>query len=105
MPQYRYHPWDEPLRGREAIVADWLTPDGDASTRDADGTYDAHYEPWSIDGERVVAAGQSTYWTAADRATIRAVYDNVFLLVFDGGGRCSSFIELFMERPGVAPGR
>ncbi|MDR9451175.1 MAG: SgcJ/EcaC family oxidoreductase, partial [Acidimicrobiia bacterium] len=21
---YAYHPWDEPLRGREAIVADWL---------------------------------------------------------------------------------
>ena len=21
---YAYHPWDEPLRGREAIVASWL---------------------------------------------------------------------------------
>jgi len=103
--EYRYHPWDEPLNGREAIVADWITPAGDASDRGAEGTYDAHYEPWAIDGDRVVAAGQSTYWTAADRATIRSVFDNVFLLVFDGEGRCRSFTELFIEQPRVAPGR
>lgn len=103
--EYRYHPWDEPLRGREAILADWLAPGGDASDRDAEGTYDAHYEPWAVDADRVVAVGRSTYWTASDRATVRTVYDNVFLLVFDAGGRCRSFTELFIERPRIAPGR
>ena len=28
---YRYHPWDAPLQGREAIVADWLANTDDPS--------------------------------------------------------------------------
>jgi len=47
------------VRGREAIVRAWLEPDGDASGRDATGTYEAHYEPWAIDGDRAVATGAS----------------------------------------------
>jgi len=27
--EYRYHAWDAPLVGREAILADWLNPEGD----------------------------------------------------------------------------
>ena len=37
---YRYHPYDDPVVGRDAVVASWLgesDPDG-ASTRDAPGT-------------------------------------------------------------------
>src|SRR5579859_1385411 len=62
--QYRYHPWDAPVRGREAIVASWL---GDG--RDAPGTYDASYAPVVVDGRRAVATGQSRYF-AADGATL-----------------------------------
>ena len=34
---YRYHPFDDPIVGREAVVASWLGVDasGNASTRDA----------------------------------------------------------------------
>ena len=32
--EYRYHPWDDPVRGREAIVADWIAPVGSASSGD-----------------------------------------------------------------------
>jgi hypothetical protein len=41
---YRYHPYDEPITGREAVVASWLGEDksNGASTRDAPGTYAAH---------------------------------------------------------------
>src|SRR5712691_3622239 len=40
---YAYHPFDEPIRGRLAIVASWL--DGE----DPAGTYDGLYEPVAID--------------------------------------------------------
>ena len=45
--EYRYHPWDEPERGRETIVRGWLEPAGNASDRDAPGSYDADYEPYA----------------------------------------------------------
>jgi ketosteroid isomerase-like protein len=41
--EYRYHPYDEPIRGRAAVVESWLG-EGDhetASSRDPEGTYDA----------------------------------------------------------------
>jgi hypothetical protein len=39
--RYRYHPYDEPIVGRDAVVASWLGEgdSDDASTRDAPGTY------------------------------------------------------------------
>jgi len=38
---YRYHPYDEPVLGREAVVASWLGDDTPgASSRDPLGTYD-----------------------------------------------------------------
>ncbi len=96
---YRYHPWDEPVRGRDAIVRSWLEPDGDASQRDAPGTYDGRYVPWAMDGDRVVAVGESRYWTDASRATLAKVYENLWLLRFDDEGRCREFTECFMLRP------
>jgi len=102
---YRYHPYDEGddiVTGRAAIVADWVSPQGGASSRDAEGSYDAHYEAYAVDGDRAVAVGWSRYWTDATRATIETTYDNVFLLRFDGDGRCTEFTELFMKRPDPA---
>src|SRR6187399_2545210 len=60
---YRYHPYDEPVVGRAAVVASWLGNDDsdDASTRDAPGTYEAEYSPVAIDGDTVVATGTSRY--------------------------------------------
>ncbi len=99
---YRYHPHDgddEIVHGRDAIVRDWTEPDGNASTRDAPGTYDARYEPYAIDGDRAVAVGWSAYYADATQARVERTYDNVFLLRFDADGRCSEFTELFMKRP------
>jgi hypothetical protein len=97
--EYRAHPADEPIVGRAAIVDSWVRPDGDASTRDEPGTYDARYEPFALDDRRAVAVGWSRYWTDASRTTERATYDNCFLLEFDPDGRCRSFTEFFRERP------
>ena len=99
---YRYHPWDDGddvLRGREAIVTSWVAPEGSASSRDAAGTYESHYEPYAAEGDRAVAVGTSTYWTDATRAAIRVIYHNVFLIDFDGAGRCRDFNEFYMKEP------
>src|SRR2546422_8190285 len=77
---YRYHPWDDGedvARGRDAIVQSWVTPEGNASGRDAAGTYDARSEAYAVDGDRAAAVGTSTYWTDASRSTVRVVYHNV----------------------------
>ncbi len=97
---YRYHPYDpddEVTRGRDAIVRDWVEPEGNASTRDAPGTYDAHYETYAVDGDRAVAFGTSSYWTDASRSKLDRIYYNVFLLRFDDDGRCVDFTEYFLK--------
>jgi hypothetical protein len=96
--EYRYHPEDDPIVGRDAVVASWITPEGDASGRDEPGTYAASYHPFAVEGSRAVAVGWSRYWTDATRTAERATYDNCFLLEFDAAGRCRSFTEFFRER-------
>ena len=97
---YRYHPYDDPLVGREAVVASWLgeSDSEDASTRDAPGTYAGRYEPVAVDGEVVVAAGTSTYREQPDGPIVR-VYDNCFVMRFDAEGRCREFTEYYHRRP------
>ena len=97
---YRYHPYDDPIVGREAVVASWLgeaNSDG-ASTRDAPGTYAAQYEPVAVDGEVVVATGTSSYRERLDGPIVR-VYHNCFVMRFDAEGRCQEFTEYYIRRP------
>jgi hypothetical protein len=98
--RYRYHPYDEPIAGRDAVVDSWLG-EGDhegASTRDEPGTYDASYEPVAVDGDVAVATGTSTYVVEPGGA-IDAVYDNCFVVRFDAEGRCREFTEWYVKRP------
>jgi hypothetical protein len=96
--EYRYHPSDEPVRGRDAIVRSWLEPEGPASSRDEPGTFEAHYAPYAVEGDRAVAIGWSRYWTDASQTTVARTYDNSFLLRFDPQGRCASFTEFYVKR-------
>ena len=100
---YRYHPYDpedEILHGREEVVSSWLEPEeGNASSRDAEGTYDARYDVYAVDGQRVVAVGWSRYFSDATQAKLERTYHNVFLIEFDGAGRCRDFTEFFMKEP------
>jgi ketosteroid isomerase-like protein len=100
--RYRYHPSDHPVEGRRAVVESWLGEGAHegASERDADGTYDASYEPVAVDGEVAVATGSSTY-TKEPGGPVDRIYDNCFVIRFDGDGRCREFTEWFMERPGA----
>jgi ketosteroid isomerase-like protein len=95
--EYRYHPWDEPLQGRDAIVEDWLNPGGDPAQRDVPGSVEAAYHPFAVDGDVAVATGTSTYYTDASRATVDRRYHNAYLITFDASGKCRSFIEFFMK--------
>ncbi|GAA4702901.1 nuclear transport factor 2 family protein [Nocardioides conyzicola] len=98
---YRYHPYDEPIVGREAVVASWLHDDagGTASTRDEPGTYQAAYAPVAVDGDVVVAQGSTTY-RKQPGGPVHQVYDNCFLMRFDAEGRCREFTEFYVLRPG-----
>jgi ketosteroid isomerase-like protein len=98
--KYRYHPYDDPVEGRQAVVESWLG-EGEqegVSTRDEEGTYDAFYEPVATDGDVAVATGTSTY-TKEPGGPIERIYDNCFVMRFGGDGRCREFTEWFMERP------
>jgi len=52
---YAYHPFEEPVRGRLAIVASWH------ESKDRPGTYEGRYEPVAIEGDLAVANGRSRY--------------------------------------------
>jgi hypothetical protein len=98
--EYRYHPYDEPIVGREEVVWSWLgeSESEDASERDQPGTYEASYRPVAVDGDVAVAVGTSSYRDRAGGDVVR-VYENCFLLRFDGDGRCVAFTEWYMKRP------
>jgi ketosteroid isomerase-like protein len=91
--EYLYHPWDpEPVKGREAIVKDWL------GNKDEPGSWRASYTATSCAEGICVATGTSEYLTD-DRLAVDRFFYNVFLCRFDDGDQCSSFTEYYMERP------
>jgi hypothetical protein len=88
---YYYSPFHDPVRGRAAIVASWLEQPDQA------GTYDAHYEPVLIEGDRALTNGRSRYFEQ-DGKTLKTEYDNIFVLRFDEQGQCKEYREWFMEK-------
>ena len=97
---YRYHPYDEPIEGRDEVIKAWLE-EGDhpeAGTRDEPGTYDAEYSAVAVDGDTAVATGWSSYKDSADGPVART-YDNCFVMRFAEDGRCREFTEWFIKRP------
>lgn len=88
---YRYHPYSDPVVGREALIEDWRKDPDDPAT------WSAHYEPYTVDGDRAVAVGESRY-TNHD-GSLRDLYFNLWTLRFDADGRCVEFVEYFMALP------
>ena len=88
---YLYSPFDEqnPLRGREAIVADWLKAPDEA------GSWEAHYAPIAVEGDVGVAQGRTRYFNTD--GSIEREFDNIFVLEFNEEGRCTRFTEWFMQ--------
>lgn len=88
---YFYSPFDEQnaLRGREAIVADWL------KEPDRPGSWEAHYAPLAVEGNVGVAQGRTRYFKK--NGDVEREFDNIFVLHFDDAGRCARFTEWFMR--------
>ena len=87
---YSYRPYTEPVRGRAAVVADWLrTPDDPDS-------WDARYQAVAVEGDTGVSVGESRY------ARENKTYSNVFVCRFDAEGRCREFSEWWVQKK-VAP--
>ena len=75
---YAYDPVGEPVRGREAIVADWL------KEPDEPGSWQAEYRPLVVEGDRAVAVGRTTY-------TNGKVFENLYgASPLRRGRRCAS---------------
>jgi hypothetical protein len=94
-------PWrgvDGPFRGRAAIVAGWLAG-ADTSER-----FSATTEILAVVGRRAIVSREITYLSPDDHPVER--YGCVWLLDFDGAGRCREYQEWFVpdERLAAEPG-
>ena len=94
---YGFAPFGEDniARGHAEILKGWL------DNPDPPGTWEAHYEPFAVDGNRAVATGTSHYFPAHPSGDLR--YYNVYLLEFAPDGRCSAFTELYMREQTRTP--
>lgn len=83
---YKYHPGDEPVMGRDAIVERWVKYKNQPLNVNP---WTAEYRPWVVEGDRAIAIGETHYEGAED-------YFNSFQLTFRDG-RCAEFVEWYME--------
>ena len=91
--EIRYHPYDtEAVKGREAIVKDWV------ENRDEPGSWRATYTAVACDGDVCVATGTSEYLTD-DRSAVDRIYYNVFVCRFGEDGKCAGYTEYYQEPP------
>lgn len=86
--EYRYHPQDEPERGRDAVVASWL------DEPDEKGTYDAEYKVLAVDGDVHVAEGWSRYY---ENGELSDEFCNIYVCRFNDAGECTEFIEYWIQ--------
>ncbi|MET9338293.1 MULTISPECIES: YybH family protein [unclassified Nonomuraea] len=82
---YFTEPYAEPWRGKDAIVTRWL------ERKDTDGPAAFEYEPVAVTEEVAVVKGVTTYPDTA--------FSNLWLVRLDAGGRCTEFVEYWMEQP------
>ena len=83
---YSPTPFSEPWRGREAIVAGWL------DRKDDPGTFEFRYDVLCSTDDMAVVRGSTEY------VDPYPTYSNIWLVRFAPDGRCSEFIEWWMEK-------
>ena len=88
---YFYSPWDEdnPVRGRETIVAEWR------KEPDPSGSWEARYVPVAVEGNIGVAQGRTRYFWPD--GTVDREFENIFVAHFDEAGHCERFTEWYMQ--------
>jgi len=92
---YRYRPYhgpDQASIGFSEIANGWLAQPDDP------GSWEAHYEPYVVEGDRAVAIGFSRYLASDSRP--ERTYHNAYLLRFADDQRCAEFTEFYMLEEG-----
>lgn len=91
---YSAAPFDEPLRGLDAIASFW-----EAERDSADEAFTLAWEPAAVEGDVGVARIEIHYAGPPAR-----VYRDLWIVVLDRAGRCSAFEEwpFFPEQPRVS---
>ena len=87
---YYSDPFDQALRGPEAIAMAWL------AEPDPAGSWSADYRAVAVDGEIGVGRGITSYLANGDQPARE--YANLFLLRFDKDGRCREYVEWYIKR-------
>ena len=90
--RYYANPWDEGLRGRAAIEAEW------AAETDPPETFEAEYRAQLVTDDLCVATGQTVY-RDTEKFPGGAEYHNAFLLRFNQAGEATEYREWYMRRP------
>ncbi|MCU1571317.1 MAG: hypothetical protein JWR33_2058 [Naasia sp.] len=88
--EYSYAPWEEPLQGQDAIVADWI------ENKDEPEDWSFEWKPVAVDGRTAVIEARTPY---LDGRT----YWNVWIFTLEDDGRVSSFTEWYMQEPQEIP--
>jgi ketosteroid isomerase-like protein len=88
--RYFTAPHRQPLRGRDAIVADWL------ERKDDPGTWSFSWEILAVAGDLGFVQGRTDYVPTADEPA--HAYSNLWVIRLDAGGRCVEFTEWWIER-------
>jgi len=83
---YHTGPFDEPWRGREAIVAGWL------DRKDTPGSFNFRYQLLAAEDSLAVVRGWTRYLEPPRE------YSNIWLIRFDDQGFCSEFTEWWVKR-------
>ncbi len=98
--EYRYHPYDEPIRGRDAVLesGSGRGVSGCVQPRRAGHLRRRVYRAVAVDGDVAVAVG-AEHLPRRPGGPVTDVYDNCFLLRFDAEGRCRELTEWFVKRP------
>jgi hypothetical protein len=86
--EYRTAPFREPVRGRQAIVAEWL------ELKDEPGSATFDWQPLLDTPELAIVTGTTTYVGPPQTA-----YSNLWVIRLDESGRCREFTEWWMLQP------
>src|SRR5687768_1754950 len=87
--EYHTGPFDEPWRGRDEIVRNWIDR-GDSGLE-----WEFDYEIMAADGHRYVIEGHTNYSSPHYRHS----FSNVWMIDLAEGGRASLFREWWVEEP------
>lgn len=86
---YFFSPFDDPVRGRDAIAANWL------ESPDAPDSWEASYSVVAVEGNVAVANGRTRY--LRPEGSVEREFDNIFIVEFDADARCNRFREWYMQ--------